>query len=421
MKYVIIGNSAAGISGVEAIRSVDKTGTLTVISKDNQCAYSPALTTYMMSGKIEEKNIYLKGPEFYSENNVNLLLGKEAKSIDPKNKVVALDRGVKVPFDKLLIAVGSKPIVPPIKGINQKGVFTLRCLDDAKNIVKYASGKDKVLVIGGGLVGLRAAYAMAQLGFDVTVVELLPQILPQNLDKTAATIVREFLEENGWEIITGKYVAELKKGKSDVGSAVLSDGTELEASMVIVGTGVRPDTDLAETAGIKTDIGIIVNDKMEVQIDKLKGHDIYAAGDVVEAYDYLLGKRAVNAIWPLARRQGYVAGLNMAGQKAKYEGGIPMNSVDFYGLTTMSVGRELEGTKYSVKKYDNTYRKIGIKDNKIVHFTLVGNVERAGLLTGLVEDRVDVSKFKKSLMDENFGFLSMPEVLRKERILDSGH
>jgi NAD(P)H-nitrite reductase large subunit len=419
VKYVIIGNSAAGISAVEAIRSVDKESEVTVLSKDSQCAYSPALTTYLMSGKIEEKFIYFREPKFYTDNKIDLKLGEAAKSIDPQKKTVTLDKGKKISYDKLLIAVGSKPVVPPVKGINQKGVFTLRCLDDAKNISKYVSKKKKVLIIGGGLVGLRAAYAMEQLGLAVTVVELAPQIMPQNMDKTAAGIVSGFLAENGWEIITGKYVAELKGGKNGVESAVLSDGSELPAPAVIVGTGVRPDVELAKTAGIETNLGIIVNDKMEVKIKGVKKPDIYAAGDVAEAYDYQLDKKAVNAIWPLARKQGKVAGLNMAGEKEKYEGGIPMNSVDFYGLTAMSVGRsDLPGTKFSIKKSDYEYRKIGIKDNRLVHFTLVGNVERAGLLTGLIEDRVDVSSFKKDLMNENFGFLSMPENMRKMRILE---
>ena len=417
MRYVIIGNSAAGVSAVEGIRSVDKKGTITVISADPQVAYSPALTTYYISGKTKEKNIYLKDKNFYKDNNVQLKSASEAVTIDPKKRTVTTKPSSKVSYDKLLIAMGAKPVIPPVKGVDQKGVFALRSLNDAKAISKYAENRDKVLIIGGGLVGLRAAYALSYLGKQITIVELSSQILPQNLDKEAASIVQSYLEEKGWEIITGKYVKELAGNNGAVSKALLSDGSKIDASLVIIGTGVRPDTAVAEEAGVLVDQGIVVDEKMAVTVKGVKDAGIYAAGDIVEAYDTLLGKKAINAIWPLARAQGYVAGKNMAGESVDYEGGFPMNSIDFFGLTAMSVGRsDLRGTKFFVKKAGRVYRKIGIRNNKLVFFTLVKNVENAGILTSLIKEKVDIRGIEKELMNEDFGLISLPEHLRRAMI-----
>ncbi|RJQ31938.1 MAG: NAD(P)/FAD-dependent oxidoreductase [Actinobacteria bacterium] len=419
MKYVIIGNSAAGINCAETIRKNDKDGQITIVSDEKFSSYSPALTTYYISETVNDKTISYRDSDFYEKNNIHAELGNKAISIDTKKKTVKLADGKTLAYDKLLIATGSKPIEPPIKGLDKEGVFTLRNLTDALKIKSLAKDVKKALVIGGGLVGLRAAYALEHLGLEITVIEATERIMVVNIDEESSSIVRAHLESHNWHIQTGVYVTDIT-GKDKATGAVLSDGRRLEADLVIVGTGVRADTELAETAGISVDRGILVDNKMQVTIKGLtpKKHGIYAAGDVVQAYDFLSGKKEINAIWPLACRQGQVAGTNMAGGAADYEGGMPLNSVDFYGLSVMSMGRYDDSDEQLLDSQPSksVYRKIFLKGNKIRGAILVGKVERAGLITGLIKDQTDVSGFKHELLTDEFGFMCMPKDFRQEKI-----
>lgn len=424
MHYLIIGNSAAGVNCAETIRKLDKKGEITIVSDEKYSAYSPALTTYYMAGLVNDTTIKYRDENFYKENNINTVLGDRAISIDPSKKTVKLQSGKNLSFDKLLIATGSKPIKPPIGGLDKEGVFTLRNLSDALKIKAKAAEAKRVLIVGGGLVGLRAAYALEHLGHSITVIEATDRIMVQNIDEQASAIVKKHLEHMNWHIKTGVYVKELN-GDKKVTGAVLSDGSKIEADLVVVGTGVKADTDLAKTARVEVDRGIIVDDQMQVSIKGVdpKNHGIYAAGDVVQATDFLSGKKEVNAIWPLAVKQGKIAAENMTaagrqGNKAIYEGGMPMNSVDFYGLIVMSMGRyDNHDEVLEDKQLDkNIYRKLFIKDNKVTGAILVGKVDRAGLITGLIKDQIDVENFKDKLLSDDFGLIHLPKGVRHHKI-----
>jgi len=418
-KYVLLGNSAAAISAAEAIRTKDKQGSIAIVSAEDTPPYSPALTTYYISGAIGKDKIYYRPKEFYKKLNIETFLGKAATEIDRSKKTVRLADGQSLTYDKLLISIGGLPIEPDLPGVNLKGVFTLRTLEDAEKIKQRAAEVKNAVILGGGLVGLRSAYALHQLGLNVTIIVSSKRILSQNLDAEAAKIMENWLREKHFEILTETDVKALE-GTKEVTKIKLMNGKEIPAGLVIIGKGVRPNISFAKACGIETDRGILVNEAMQTS-DK----NIYAAGDVAQGLDKLLGKKVVNAIWPAATEQGCIAGLNMAGASEKYEGSIPMNSVDFYGLSALSIGisnprneadYEIQVTKEPAR---HIYRKLVLQKDVLVGAILVGDIDRAGIITGLIDEKVRVTNFKDTLLKNKFGLMVLPKALRDSKIAQS--
>ncbi|TET54933.1 MAG: NAD(P)/FAD-dependent oxidoreductase [Actinobacteria bacterium] len=415
-KYVLIGNSAAAISAAESIRSIDKEGSLAIVGAEDSLPYSPALTTYYISNTIAKENIFFKSKDFYKKNKIKAFLGKPAVGIDRKKKTVELEDGNKLSYEKLLISTGGLPQKPDLKGVDLEGVFTLRTIEDAEKIKKRAAKAKSAVVLGGGLVGLRSAYALHQIGLKVTIVVGSPQILSQNIDREAAKIMENWLKEKRFNLLTSSRVVSIE-GKSEVKEVILDGGKKIVADIVIIGKGVKSNTVLAEGCRIKTDRGIVVDDNM-----KTSDSNIYAAGDVAQAHDKLLDKKVVNAIWPVATEQGRVAGINMAGGEEKYGGSFAMNSVDFYGLSALSIGISCPPAKenYEVIATEDSakhlYRKLVFKKDVLVGAILIGDIERAGILTGLIDEGVKVTSFKNSLAKNKFGFMVMPKPLREKKI-----
>lgn len=419
-KYILLGNSAAAVACAEAIRSVDKVGTLAMVSAENTLAYSPALTTYYISGTIQEKNIYYRQKDFYKKNKIDTYFGKPATVIDKNKKVVRLADGSILGYEKTLIATGGTPQKPELTGVELDGVFTLRTIDDAKRIKTKAKSAKNAVVLGGGLVGLRAAYALHQLGLKVTIIVSSGIILSQNLDAESALIIQDWLKEKNFNILTGTDVKAIE-GKSLVQKVRLNNEKTVEADIVIIGKGVSPNASVAKDAGLEVDRGIVVNNKMQTS-----DNNIFAAGDVAQAWDKLLRKKVVNAIWPAAIEQGRVAGNNMAGGEEKYEGSFAMNSVDFYGLSVLSIGitkpkkeREYEIVVTS-EPAKNYYRKLVFKNDILVGAILLGDIDRAGILTGIINDGVKVTSFKESLINDKFGFMVLPKEIREEKMTRTG-
>lgn len=415
-KYVLLGNSAAAVYAAEAIRSIDKNGSLAIVSAEDTLPYSPALTTYLISGTISKDKIYFRKNDFYKSNKITTFLGKPAIEINRKNKTVKLVDGSSLQYEKLLISTGGRPQKPDLEGIDLKGVFTLRTLADAEAIKKRAAKSKTAVILGGGLVGLRGAYCLHQLGLDVTIVVGSKHILSQNLDSHAAAMMEEWLREKHFKILTKTDVAAID-GKKEVEKVKLASGKSLPADIVIIGKGVSPNAGLAKAAGIKIERGIVVNNFMQTS-----DSNIYAAGDVAQAYDKLLKTNVVNAIWPAATEQGRIAGINMAGGSEEYEGSIAMNSVDFYGLSALSIGITNPGkpedfeimTRAQAAKH--IYRKLVLKKDVLVGAVLIGDIDRAGIITGLINEGVKVSGFKESLYKDKFGFMVMPKELRAAKI-----
>lgn len=410
-KYVIIGNSAAGIATVEGIRKVDKEGTIAVISDENLKAYCRCLTSYYIQGKVDEKGLLFRPENFYEEMKVRPILGKKAVKIHPQEKLVELEDGSKVGYEKLMLATGASAVIYDIPGHDKKGVFKLRTYEDAVEIMKFIGPGKKGCVLGGGLVGLKAADALHARGVETYVIVTSPQIMSQTMDKEGADLIQRRLEENGLHVLTETSVEEIIGGEY-VEAVRLSTGETMECDMVIFGKGVTPNISLAVDAGIETNYGILVDEKMRTNIP-----DIYAAGDVAEARDLINGTRYIHAIWPNAVEQGKIAGQNMAGMDVEYEGGMGMNSVELFGLPSITLGitklRKPDPSYQSFSRIDESkpyYRKIMLKDGKLVGAVLIGSVESAGIFGELIRRKVDVSGIVDILLDEDFGYAKIHDL-----------
>jgi NAD(P)H-nitrite reductase large subunit len=421
--YTIIGNSVAAIGAVAGIREVDPDGPITLIAKEAYHTYSRPLISYLLGGKVDETRMPYRPPDFYEKNHVRAMLGVEVTRVDADRRTVETDDGRSIEFDKLLIAVGGQPIVPrDITGTDTEGVFTFTTWDEARNIQGYIETNEvtRAVVVGGGLIGLKAVEALVELGIKTTVVELADRILSVTFDQTASDLARRSLEKAGVDVRCGTTVRQINQTGGKVSGVVLRDGTEVTCSMVIFAVGVVPNAQIVDGGTIETDRGILVNDHLRTSVDR-----IYAAGDVAQAADMLSGHRRPIPIFPNAYRQGLIAGTHMAGGDRKYEGGLAMNAVDICGLRTISVGTTVvDGGGHEVlTSLDDAaavYKKIVLKGDKIVGAIFVGQIDRAGIVTGLIKNAVSVSDFKDLLLTESFGLISLPSDYRKHVVSGTG-
>jgi NAD(P)H-nitrite reductase large subunit len=420
-KYVIVGNSAAAIGAIESLRQYDQLSPITVISdEDTTTAYARPLITYALAGKIDWSNLNYRPKEFYRHHKVDTLLGKRVVKIEPKKKRVLLENGKSIRYEKLLLATGGKPVMPPIKGIDKKGVFTFTTLSDAREVQAHLRFVNKAVVIGGGLIGLKTAESLSILGVETTVVELLDRLLAPVLDEYASSLVKNVFEERGVTILTGVSAQEIlpKNKRADTAGGVrLSTGKILEADLVVVAVGVRPSKELAEEAGLKTNRGILVNERMETS-----EKDIYAAGDVTEGYDLILKTSRPLPIWPNAYLQGSTAGASMAGINKPFPGGLSMNSTTFFGYPIASAGlanpeneSEFEVLRHKEAKH-RLYRKLVIKEKRLVGFITTGAVSSNGLLVSLIKNKTKVSGFKKKLLKEDLKLIDLPSKIRSKKL-----
>jgi len=417
-KYVIVGASAAGIGAVEAIREVDPIGTITVISEEPCPQYSRPMISDLVSGKANFEKMMCREDQFWQKNEVQALTGRTAVSLNLADKYVALDKGDHVNFEKLLIATGGKPFVPKIEGADKDGVFTFTTLSDAEHLLAKVENATSAVVIGGGLIGVSVTEALVKRGLKVTMVELKDTILSLILDPTASEMVENVIRKAGVTIVTGQSVQRVTGKPEDdraVGGAVLTNGDQVQCDLVIIAIGVIPRMELVSGTDVKTNRGVLVDSFMQTNVS-----DVYASGDVAEAYDFVFGENRLLPLWPLAQLEGKVAGYNMAGKKADYPGGTAMSALKYFGIPIISIGiaNPKEDDAYEIlTKHDperNLYKKIVLKDNVIVGITLANDIEQAGVLFHLMKNGANVKKFKQELLSEDFCLATVPRSLRKK-------
>jgi NAD(P)H-nitrite reductase large subunit len=341
------------------------------------------------------------------------MLGKKVISIDSAKKSVKLDDGEEVPYSKLLIATGGTPFIPPMKGLSKERIFTFIKLDDAKQLDALVPELKHVVIIGAGLIGLKAAESLHHRGVKVTVVELANRVMAAVLDVDAGRIVEDALVKAGINIITEDTVDEIL-GDTQATGVKLKSGKTIDCDAVIVAIGVVPNAGFARESGVEVNRGIITDDHMRTNLP-----DIYAAGDVTEGPDYLNGGNRVLPIWPNAYIQGKIAGFNMAGVDREFAGGLAMNSIELFGVPVITAGLsniESDDLEVLKKVEGDNYRKIVLRGSTIVGAVFVGKIDRAGLITGLIRDQIDISFMRDRLLDENFGYIDFPIELRKERL-----
>ncbi len=419
-KYVIIGNSAGGIGAVEAIRDLDKESSLAVISDEPYPAYSrPLISEYLSGEKVLDTMLY-RPSDFYRKNNVETIFGKKVVGIDTEKSVVTLSDGQKVSYEKLLVATGGVPFVPRTEGSENEGVYTFTTLGDAERISKKLETSHSAVVIGGGLIGISVTEALTKRGVDVTIVELKDRILNVILDEEASRIAEQAVAKAGVKIVTNRTVTKIvgkANGESGVDGVVLDNGDEIPCDLVIFAIGVIPRIDAVADSSIKRNRGIVVDSSMATSAP-----NVYACGDVAEAYDYVLDINRLTPIWPNAYIGGRTAGYNMAGKNVQYPGGTGMNSMKYFGLAIVSAGlmnpEDRPGYEVisDIRPDQGIYKKVILRDDVIVGFTFVNDIEKMGILCGLMRDRVKVGNFKNSLIADEFSFISLPRELRKERL-----
>jgi len=420
-KYVIVGASAAGIGAVEAIREVDPVGSMAVISEESCPQYSRPMISDFVSGKATFQKMMCREDDFWKENGVEALTGRIATCLNLAEKYVELDKTERVNYEKLLIATGGNPFVPKMEGSDKDGVFTFTKLSDAERLAEKLENAKNVVVIGAGLIGVSVTEALMKRGLKVTLVELQEKILSLLLDAKGSDIIENVIKKAGVTIVTGQSVQRIiGKPENDrtVGGVVLTKGEQMPCDVVIVAIGVIPRTELVMGTDVKLNRGIIVDNFMQTNVP-----DVYASGDVAEAYDFILNQNRLLPLWPLAVEEGKIAGYNMAGKKTEYAGGTNMSSLKYFGVPVVSIGitnPKEEGAYEVLVKHNpdrNLYKKIVLKDNVVVGITFVNDVERAGTLFHLMKNRVNVKKFKHDIISDNFGLAMLPVPLRRNMCL----
>ena len=413
MRYVIIGNSAAAIGCIEGIRSRDKKGSITVISKETQHTYSRPLISYLLLGKTDLERMKYRPDSFYMDKNCKVMLGTEAIKILTDKKEVLLDNGERVKYDKLLVATGSNPFVPPIEGVDTaKSVHTFMSLDDALALKSDLTEDSRVIILGGGLIGLKCAEGILESVKKITVIDMADRILPSILDTEGSAVIQSHLEKKGVEFLLGNSIAKIEGQK-----ALLKSGETLEFDSLVIAVGVRANTALVAEAGGEVKRGIVTDLSCKTTLP-----DIYAAGDCSESYDITTEQNRVLALLPNAYMQGEVAGINMADGENAYDSAIPMNAIGFFGLHVLSAG-SYEGKAYTAADESN-YKKLFYKNNLLNGYILIGNVARAGIYTALIREKTPLDSIDFELIKDNpqlmaFAHKDRADLLIKDALPDA--
>lgn len=389
-RYVIIGNSAAALSAINAIRDNDPKSTITLISAEDCWAYSPVLLTYYMAGRISRNQVFLTDAAYYDKNGICLKLGDRATSIDCRRAQVTLTGGDNISFDRLLIAMGSSARRVGVPGDDLPGIFSIKTLEDADRILAYTADKKRIAIIGGGLVGLQAANALAGSGREITLVIGSGQPLSQNVDGDCSRFITRHIEKSGLSILFHTRVRQIVPDNNKL-ALYLNTDKVVRVDAAIVGKGVRPSIDLAKTAGINVNRGIVVDEKMQTCRP-----GIYAAGDVAEGFNTATGEAQVIATWINACAQGKTAGINMSGGDDTCTG-LSGNVCSILGNAIASVGITCpEAGKHRCQSYADRggryYRNIIFgRNDEIVGAVLMGHVSDIGIIRRMILNRICIS------------------------------
>jgi phenylglyoxylate dehydrogenase epsilon subunit len=369
-----------------------------LVTMENHPPYSPMSLPYLLSGTIKEAEIYLTENNFFDKMNATLVTGRRAERIVPQDKSVIYDNGESETYDTLLIASGSEPIRPRIKGLDETDFLGFHTLSEYHELVGMLSEDTEVAILGAGLVGMEVAAALSERGHKVTILEKEKEVLPLSFDPSVGTYISHIFSEQGIGIFTGKEVTEIKREQNRV-EIVCTKGHIFHADLMVTCVGVASRLSMLDGSGVETNRGILVDRRMSTNIQ-----GIYAAGDVAEAPHFLTGQNGSSPILPSAVEQGKIAGSNMIGEDAVYPGWLPMNVYNFFGHLAASIG-EFEpsrGDEVLVEKDDDKmqYRKIICRDDRLVGANFFNIDLDAGVMQYLIKNRVDMGPHKERLMEK---------------------
>ncbi len=402
MEHLIIGNGIAGTCAAEAIRRLDEKAGITIIGDENTIPYSRPMISMVLEGALGEERLPIRSGRFYDQLEIKPILGQRAVAIDTGARKVHLQDGRTLSFDRLLIATGADPRTMQVEGSGLKNIFYMRTKEDVRKMLAALPQARKALVLGGGLVGFKAAYGLLKRGLQVTMLITSGYPLAMQVDRTAGNIILEKLLAHGLEVRTGISVAAFT-GNGKVAGAELSDASHVECDLVVVGKGVRPALSFLPPE-IEKDLGAVVDEHLETSTA-----GIFAAGDAAQCIDIARQRRWVNAIWPEAAAQGRVAGMNMAGRQVIYPGSLSRNVMRIFDLDVMTIGQvNPEDQQEGLLAFQNhdpvrgTYRKLVLRENVLAGAMLINDMEQGGLLQALIRNRTPLRFDPRKLLQLGF-------------------
>lgn len=384
-KYLIIGNGIAGLAAAREIRAHDEKGTIIMISSESTLTYYRVKLTEYMSKEFTDEELLVSKENWYQDKNIKVILRKLVEDIDITNNKVRLDDGQEISYEKLLIATGSRPFIPPINGKYKEGLFALRTLKDLHYIKEYLKSCNDVSLIGGGLLGLEAAWALKELDKKVNIIEFAPYLLPRQLDKEISDKLEKKLSEHGFKIYLSSQAEEIL-GDGAVTGIRLNGKRKLESEAVLVSSGIRPNLDLVRNTEIEYNRGIIVDKHLKTNID-----NIYAAGDVVEIDGMVLG------LWTAGNEQGKIAGANMAGKELEYNQPKIFTTLKIGNIELFSAGIIDDFDRVHEYKDDerDIHHKLFTRDNKIVGAILFGDLKEMNTIRNAVISNTSIDEYIK--------------------------
>ena len=397
MRVIIVGNGLAGIISAKTLRELDKKVEIEVFAEEKYHYYPRPNLIEFLAGTIPFERMFAFPQEWYKEQNINIHLGKPVTRIFPDSQEIEVAGGKKEKYESLLLANGSFSFIPPFKGTDKKGIFALRALDDAFELLEYLKNHQRVAVIGGGLLGLEIARAMKSRGARVDVVEFFDRLLPRQLDIQGASLLKAQVENMGINVHLGLATEEIL-GQNDVRGLRFKGEREIEMDMAIVAAGVRSNIRLAKEAGLETDRGLVTDDYLQSSNPK-----IFGAGDVIQHRGRVYG------IIPSSFNQARVVASNILGKKEKYEGTVPSNTLKVAGLDLTSVGlvNPEEGTSEEFrkeKKEEGIYKKVVIQKGVVVGAIWMGTKKGVNEISRIISQKINIEKHKISLLEDDFDY-----------------
>ncbi len=382
-KYLMIGNGIAALAAAREIRKTDEVGSVVMVTNESSYTYYRVKLTEYLAKEFNDDELLVSKKEWYDEKNIEVILSKIVENIDPENQKIRLDDGEEIKYEKLLIATGSRPFIPPINGKFKEGVFALRTLADLHYIQDYLGDCEEVSVIGGGLLGLEAAWSLKEMGKKVSIIEFAPYLLPRQLDKEISAKLEEGLSKLGFTIYLDSQAEEIL-GEGKTNGIKLNGNREIKTDAILVSSGIRPNLDLVRESEIEHDKGIKVNNNLKTNLD-----NIYAAGDVIEKDGMVLG------LWTAANEQGKVAGANMTGGELEYNYPKLFAALQIGDIKLFSAGVIDDFDRVYEDKGEDIHHKIFAKEGKIVGAILFGDLKTMNNVRNAVISKVPVEDFIK--------------------------
>jgi len=402
-EYVILGGGVAGVTAARTLMGqVSEGDAIHVLSAESYPYYPRPLLWRFIAGSMEQEDLYFQPLSWYEEKGIRFHLGTEVTAIDKTGHRLKLEDGSEMTYDRLLLATGARPFVPPVEGTDKEGVFALRTLEDALAIKAYAEKASQAVVVGGGLLGLETARALSEAGLKAQVIEIADYLLPRQLDREGAQVLRVLLEDQGLQIFTGAVV-EAIAGDGRAEWVRIEDGRVIEGQLILFSTGIRCRAKLAKEAGLDVNRGAVVDDQMRTSAE-----DIFAAGDIAEY------EGRIHGIIPPAMDQAGVAAANMIEPGSeRYEGTLPTTTLEVAGARVTSLGEyeprevKLHQSVRHTDKERGLYRKFVLREGRLVGAIVLNDPQRAALARLLIDREVEISQAAERLVEDDFDLKSL--------------